>query len=143
MRRIILVGMLLLFFSCEKNETNDLLPTADVNVTVNLRLPQYFRLLTPGSSVYIPNVGVNGIWVINSVIGGYSSESSYKAFDAACPEYSCKDKMEFDKQFKLKCKCHNVEYSIYDGSPQDKKHTRFAREYRVRTIDKFNIVITN
>ncbi|MBS9767443.1 MAG: hypothetical protein KGV44_07875 [Flavobacteriaceae bacterium] len=137
MQRILVVALLLLFFSCEKNETNDLLPNVVVNVPVNLNLPQYYKLQIPGNYTYISNGGVNGIWLIAR------KTNSFKAFDASCPEYNCKEKMEFDGVFKLKCKCHNVEYSVYDGSPQDKKHTRFAREYQVRRVDKFNLLITN
>ncbi len=129
---------MVLFFSCEKNETNDLLPNIDVNFIIDMRLPKYQDLQFPGNWMYINEEGVNGILIVNR--GGKSVP--YKAFDASCPEYACKEKMEFDGSLKLKCKCHDVEYSILDGSPQDEKHTSFAREYRV-SVDKFYIHISN
>ncbi len=127
-----------LFFSCEKNETNDLLPDVDVNFVIDMRLPKYQNLQFPGNWMYIDGEGINGILIVNK--GGKSDP--YKVFDRACPNNSCNTKMEFDGRLKLKCSCDNIEYSIYDGSPQDKKYTRFAREYKA-SQNSFYIHITN
>ncbi len=138
MRKIIFMALVMLFFSCEKNETNDLLPDIDLNVFIDMRLPMYQKLQIQGSWMYIDNEGINGILLINK--GG---KMPYKAFDRACPDNTCTKKMVFDGSLKLKCECHNVEYSRLDGSPQDNSHTRSAREYNVFVLDKFNIHITN
>ncbi len=129
---------MVLFFSCEKNETNDLLPNVDVNFIIDMRLPKYQNLQFPGNWMYIDEEGVNGLVIVHK--GGKTAP--YKVFDRACPDNTCAKKMVFDGSLKLKCECDNVEYSIYDGSPQDEKHTRFAKEYRVR-VSNFYIHVTN
>lgn len=138
MRKIGLILIFIGFISCEKNETHDLLPKIPVNVTIDMKLPQYVPLQTVGGWVYINNEGVNGIVVVNRGIGA----SKYKAFDRACPNNDCKKPMEFDGSLKLKCTCDSSEYSILDGSPQTSKNTHFAREYTV-TNQQFLLRITH
>ena len=44
MRNILLFCLLISFISCEKNDTEDLLPDVPVDVYVNLNLPQFINL---------------------------------------------------------------------------------------------------
>jgi nitrite reductase/ring-hydroxylating ferredoxin subunit len=135
MRKLILLLFLSTFFSCEKNETNDLLPDATVNETINLNLSQYVNLLTPSGWVYASG-GVKGIFI-------QYSGTSYKAFDRACPNYDCSKAMTFDGSLKLKCSCDSSEYSIIDGSPQTSGNSYFAREYKVNVVSSTSLIITN
>lgn len=45
MHKLFLLLVLAVFFSCEKNDTNDLLPDVFVDETINLNLPQYIDLI--------------------------------------------------------------------------------------------------
>lgn len=126
MRKLLLLFVLLFSISCEKNETNDILPEFSFNETINLNLPQYIDLQVPGGWAYT-NGGIQGIIIQNTGIGS----PPYKAFERACPNYDCNSPMVFDGSLKLKCTCDDSEYSIYDGSPQTQGNHHFAREYRV------------
>ncbi len=138
MRNLFLLLVLTLFFSCEKNDTNDVLPDVYVDETINLNLPQYIDLKTPSGWVYT-NGGVNGIIIQNAGIGN----PPYKAFDRACPNNDCAKSMNFDGGLRLKCSCDNSEYSIIDGSPQTAGNNHFAREYRVIVLNNSTLNITN
>jgi len=138
MRINIFLIIVLVFTSCEKNDSLDILPDKSVNVTLNLDLPQYINLLTPTGWTYT-NGGLNGIVIQNSGIGN----PPYKAFDRACPNNDCQTPMNFDGSLKLKCSCDESEYSILDGSPQTSGNSNYAREYRVILINSKTINITN
>lgn len=138
MRINIFLIIVLVFTSCEKNDSLDILPDKSVNVTLNLDLPQYINLLTPTGWAYT-NGGLNGIVIQNSGIGN----PPYKAFDRACPNNDCQTPMNFDGSLKLKCSCDESEYSILDGSPQTSGNSNYAREYRVILINSKTINITN
>ncbi|MDO9275911.1 MAG: hypothetical protein Q7T92_10225 [Lutibacter sp.] len=138
MRKLFLLLLLAVFFSCEKNDTNDVLPDVFVNETINLNLPQYINLQTPSGWAYTSG-GIKGIVLQNTGIGN----PPYKAFDRACPNNDCAAPMTFDGSLKLKCSCDNSEYSIIDGSPQTAGNSHFAREYRVNVLSGSTLNITN
>ena len=141
MRKLILLLILVTFFSCEKNDTIDFLPKATVDVTLNLNLPQYQNLQIPTGWVYIekgPNKGLQGILIQNTGL-----TPKYKAFERACPNNDCNTPMIFDGSLKMKCPCDQSEYSIIDGSPQTSGNIHFAREYRVLVINSTTLNITN
>ena len=138
MQKLFLLLSLVIFFSCEKNDTNDVLPEVFVDETINLNLPQYINLQTPSGFAYITG-GIKGIVVQNTGIGN----PPYKAFDRACPNNDCSTSMNFDGSLKLKCPCDNSEYSIIDGSPQTAGNKHFAREYKVFVINSATLKITN
>lgn len=130
MRNFIFLCMVLFaFFSCEKNDNEDILPNVPVDVTIDLNLPQYLDLNTPSGWVYTigGNDGIQGIWIQNTGAGN----PHYKAFERACPNNDCINPMLFDGGLKLKCQCDKSEYSIIDGAPQTAGNNYFAREYRV------------
>ncbi|PHS53568.1 MAG: hypothetical protein COB01_04495 [Lutibacter sp.] len=138
MRNLLLLFLFLIFFSCEKNETNDILPNVPVNITLNLNLPQYQDLLIPNGWTVV-NGGVKGILIQNIGVGN----PPFKAFDRACPTNDCSSAMTFDGSLKMKCPCDSSEYSIIDGSPQTSGYSNFAREYRVNLINPKTLNITN
>jgi nitrite reductase/ring-hydroxylating ferredoxin subunit len=137
MRTLILFLFLVSFFSCEKNETNDVLPNVSVNETINLNLPQYIDLQTPGGSVYSLG-GIKGIFIKNTGL-----TPKFKAYERACPNYDCTTPMTFDGIGKMKCPCDLSEYSILDGSPQTRANLHYAREYKVNAVNASSLIITN
>ena len=138
MQKFFLLLAFALFFSCEKNETNDVLPDVFVDETINLNLSQYINLQTPSGFAYT-NGGIKGIVVQNTGVGN----PPYKAFDRACPNNDCAAPMNFDGSLKLKCPCDNSEYSIIDGSPQTAGNSHFAREYKVIVLSSSTLNIRN
>jgi len=137
MRNFFLLFLMLTLFSCEKNETYDILPDVPVNITINLNLPQFNKLKTPPNWEYI-NGGINGI-----LIQSTGQTPAYKAYDRACPNNDCTSSMVYDGSLRMKCPCDNSEYSILEGSPQTTGNSYFAREYRVTQINATTIIITN
>ncbi len=138
MRKLFLLFLLISFFSCEKNETNDILPNIPVDFTVDLNLPQYINLQIPNGWSYAIG-GIKGILILNTGIGS----PPFKAFDRACPNNDCNSPMNFDGSLKFKCPCDDSEYSIIDGSPQTPGNSHFAREYRVNVLNSSTLNITN
>jgi len=133
--------LLATLFSCEKNESYDVLPYATVNITLNLNLPQYQKLQIPTEWVYLEkgvNRGLQGI-----IIQSTGLTPPYKAYEAACPNNDCTSPMVFDGSLKMKCSCDKSEYSIIDGSPQTSGNSHFAREYKVTRLNATTIIITN
>lgn len=138
MRKLLLLCLLISTFSCEKNDTDDLLQDISVDVVIDLNLPQYIDLQTPTGWVYT-NGGLKGILIQNIGVGN----PPYKAFERACPNNDCVSPMTFDGSLKLTCKCDASEYSIIDGSPQTEGDIHFAREYRVLVTSPSTLNITN
>jgi len=141
MRTLFLLFLITTLFSCEKNEVNDVLPFAPVDITLNLNLPLYQKLKTPTEWVYIEkgaNRGLQGI-----IIQSTGLTPPFKAFEAACPNNDCASPMVFDGSLRMKCPCDKSEYSILDGSPQTSGNPYFAREYRVNQINPSTLIITN
>jgi len=141
MRKLLLLFFIISFISCEKNETNDILPYANVDVTINLNLPEFQNLQIPTEWAYIDkgiNRGLQGI-----IIQSTGLTPPYKAYERACPNNDCTSPMVFDGSLKMKCPCDNSEYSIIDGAPQTLGNSHFAREYRVNQINPTTLIITN
>ena len=80
--RAIKIYALLLFiitaFACRKDRNDDLIPNVPVNFSIQLSLPGYSNLNSPGGSVEVPGVGYKGVVVYRSIDG-------FVAFDMACP----------------------------------------------------------
>lgn len=112
-----LILTLIFILSCSKNDTsnrNPYLPDADFSFDINLNLPLYGSLSTPGSSIYIGNnnVGIKGVFVFNT-------GSSYLAWEASCPNHapsSCST-MVIEGGTSCRCACEDYLYSLADGSP--------------------------
>ncbi len=79
----VLISVVLVACS-NSNNSNDnckFLLNIGVNVNINLNLPQYSQLQFISNSVYIPNVGNNGVIVTNSGTG-------FLAWDASDPNHT-------------------------------------------------------
>ena len=126
-----------ILFGCDSNSpinNNPYLPNYNVNVSINLSLPEYSNLKFVSNAVYIPNQGVRGIFVFNT-------GSGYVAFDAACPNQalsSCStmnfkkldpvDPLKIDKTTVV-CSCDGAEYSLFPGQSKGKQYP--LKQYRV------------
>lgn len=139
MRKLLLICLFFSLFSCEKNDTFDLLPIVPVDIRINLNLPQYIELQIPGNWNDSTVGGIRGIFIQNIGIG----TPPFKAFELACPNNDCNAPMVFDGSLKFKCPCDNSEYSVIDGSPQTAGNSQFAREYKVIVISDTELIITN
>ncbi len=141
MQKLLYLFLIVLLISCEKNETNDVLPYAPVDITLNLNLPLYQKLQIPSEWIYIDagaNKGLQGIFLQNVGL-----TPPFKAFERACPNNDCNMPMVFDGSLRMKCPCDNSEYSIIDGAPQTSGNSHFAREYKVNQINPTTLIITN
>ncbi|WP_196895204.1 Rieske (2Fe-2S) protein [Aureivirga marina] len=128
-----------LFISCEENETNDNLPAQTVNLSLNLRNPEFISLRTPGGIGYAQG-GFQGLIIYN--VNG----RTFKVFERACPHLNpntCGG-MTVKGSTRLECPCDNAEFNILNGSPLTEGINYFAREYRATYNEATDILrITN
>ena len=95
-----------------ENENCKFLLNLDVNVYINLSLPQYSQLQYVSNSVYIANVGNAGIIVSN--IG-----SGFMAWDASDPNHSPNNSCHLEiSGLEATCSCGDENtYSLVTGQP--------------------------
>lgn len=115
-RILILLGVLLLFQNCEKNnfQRNPFLQEAKFSKTYKLNLPEYNKLRIAGGVVQLDNVGLRGIVVIN--IGN----NYMMAWDRACPSQALSDCSQMTLEsdhLSMLCPCTGVKYSLVNGLP--------------------------
>ena len=143
MRKYILLIIASLFFlGCSDNENsnkNPYIPNYTFSVDLNLNLPLYSNLKSPGNGIYYSgqSAGAKGIIVFN--IGN----NNYNAFDAACPnqEISSCSTMTI-KGINALCACDNKEYNLFTGQG-DATVTYPMKQYRVQVISETQIRIYN
>ncbi|MDO4881317.1 MAG: hypothetical protein Q3983_08560 [Capnocytophaga sp.] len=119
----------LLFLNCEKDrERNPYLPEARFNTKINLNLPMYDNLKQPLSPVYLDNVGLRGVIVIN--VGG-----TIFARERACPNHPLSDcsTMQTKDNRIFECPCDEVTYDIATGAPIKGNSNYSMLDYRVST----------
>jgi nitrite reductase/ring-hydroxylating ferredoxin subunit len=118
MKKITYAILTLIFIlSCSNDDTsnrNPYLADANFSFDINLNLPLYGSLSTPGSSIYIGNnnVGIKGVFV-------YNTGSGYLAWEASCPNHtpsSCST-MVIEGGTTCRCDCEDYLYSLANGSP--------------------------
>lgn len=135
----LLMCTLLLACSSDQGQRNPYLPEIGFRFEINLNLPLYSPLTTPGNAVYIgaQGVGVRGVFVMNS---GFA----YRAFEASCPNHSpspCST-TQLEGQTAV-CPCEGFEYSLFTGQqfsvPQD--GTRYFNMLEYSATQSGNIVI--
>ncbi len=132
MKNVLIKALIcLLIVSCSKNDTNkncNFLVNAGVEFTVNLSLPEFNNLLSPGNSVYVGNQGNGGVIVTNSGIGLF-------AWDAADPNhaYSNCSIMNIIGGINAKCNCEDEnEYSLVTGQSLNNSTLRCGlKQYRI------------
>ena len=141
-KKIILLCVTICFFSCsDDNGNNDVLPSVNINETINLDLPQYIELQVPGSWAYAPGgiKGIKGLIIYN--ING----TQYKAYERSCPHLSPSScsQMVIENSIKMVCPCDNSKFNILNGSPLTDRINNAAREYLVTPINGNTLRITN
>ena len=112
-RRYTWFFFLFLLICCNNNSDrrNPYLPELGFRFEINLNLPLYSPLSSPGNAVYInsTNAGIRGVFVINT---GFD----FMALEASCPNHvpnNCST-MELDGQI-ARCACEDYEYSLFNG----------------------------
>ena len=101
---------------CDNSTTdrNPYLLEPQFSIDINLNLPQYGSLNTPGSALYIGgnNVGIQGIIVYNQGFG------NYLAWEASCPNHvpsNCSTLQVVDG-ITAECGCDDFLYSLLNGA---------------------------
>ena len=131
--------MIFLFLiGCSDNENsnkNPYIPNYNFSVELNLNLPLYSNLKSPGNGIYYSSqdAGAKGLII-------FYTGSTYNAFDAACPNQalsSCStmafkkldpnDPLKIDKTTVV-CPCDNAEYSLFSGQSAGKQYP--LKQYR-------------
>ena len=138
-KAILLVIISHLFLGCSDNENsnkNPYIPNYNFSVDLNLNLPLYANLKSPGNGIYYANAGAKGLIVFNS-------GSGYNAFDAACPnqEISSCSTMTI-KGINALCACDNKEYNLFTGQATTAA-TYPMKQYRVQVVSETLIRIYN
>lgn len=105
-----------LTLSCDNSTTNrnPYLLEPQFSIDINLNLPQYGSLNTPGSALYISgnNVGIKGIIVYNQGFG------TYLAWEASCPNHvpSTCSTLTITGGINAQCPCDDYLYSLLNGA---------------------------
>lgn len=123
----------LFFIGCSDNENsnkNPYIPNHNFSVELNMNLPLYSGLKSPGNGIYYsgPGAGAKGLII-------FYTGSTYNAFDAACPnqEISSCSTMTI-KGINALCACDNKEYNLFTGQG-DGTVTYPMKQYRVEVND--------
>ena len=138
-KNILLLIISLFFLRCSDNQNsnkNPYIPNYSFSVDLNLNLPLYSNLKSPGNGIYYSNAGAKGIIVFNTGTG-------YNAFDAACPnqEISSCSTMTI-KGINALCACDNKEYNLFTGQGSTTV-TYPMKQYRVQVVSDTQIRIYN
>ncbi|HLO74092.1 MAG TPA: hypothetical protein VK164_09175 [Flavobacterium sp.] len=140
MKKYILLVLVAVFISCDKenfNNTNPYLPNYAFTYNINMNLPQYNSLKFPSNAVYINagNTGVRGVFVFNT-------GSGYVAFDAACPNQALSSCSTMTLNgINAVCPCDDVSYSLFSGQAPEMEYP--MKQYRVEQLDDFNLRVYN
>tara|TARA_R110002050_G_scaffold30963_6_gene79295 strand:+ start:2276 stop:2704 length:429 start_codon:yes stop_codon:yes gene_type:complete len=130
------------FMACSgpgnENENCKFLLNLNVKVRVYLNLPQYSQLQFDTESVYIPNVGNNGIIVTNAV-------TSFLAWDASDPNHSPNSCSALEiSGLEATCGCGDGNtYSLINGQPLNSSTLVCGlKNYRVEKVGN-TLLISN
>ncbi|HIP49482.1 MAG TPA: hypothetical protein EYG92_11030 [Lutibacter sp.] len=141
MKNLFIILVIFSLFSCDDPQYNDLLPDKAIDVTINLNLPAYISLQTPGgwaetSTKENLGHGFKGLFI-------YRSNSRYYAYERACPhkDVDACEPMTFDGSF-LICPCDQSKFNFLNGGGSTDVTYR-AREYHVQEINSATLRITN
>ncbi|MCF8713325.1 hypothetical protein JM658_00650 [Joostella atrarenae] len=125
---------LFIFSACSGDDSsfdNPNLIEPGFSYSINLNLPLYAGLATPGTAVYVndSNVGIRGIFVINLF-------GSYRAWEASCPNHPPNNCSTMTLSgVTCKCSCEEYEYELAGGSlisePTGETSTYPLQEYNV------------
>ena len=130
---------IILLSNCSTSfQNNDVLPTIQVNETIDLSLPEFINLNTPQNWAY-GNGGIKGIIIYN--ING----REFKAFERAAPhiQISGCSQMVVENNIRMRCPCDDSEFNVLNGSPLTDGVDKNAREYLVSNLNGVVLRITN
>ncbi len=132
-RRILFLALLItLLFSCstadENRNNNPYLVDINVNLTINLGLPEYNSLNFPGNSYTTYNYGLNGVVVYNI------NNSQYLAFELTDPNHPVSSCSRLTVNGLIAtCDCGDGnEYNILTGEITKGEGQYALKSYRVR-----------
>lgn len=124
-----------LVMSCKENEQNQIVPYTPVNLSLELSLPQFQVLQSPGSAIIFANAGYRGHGVIV-----YRLIDDFYAYDATCPQHiETPTAIELDgvSAGTATCPhCHTT-YLLMTGFSQDGKAQHPLQHYRAWIMGNF------
>lgn len=141
MKSLLLSLIVLFIVSCDDFEYKDLLPDQQVDVRIDLSIPQYNALQVPGGWAYTPQgggYGIKGIFIYNF------NNSIYYAYERACPHLPLSEcsVMEY-ADGSLVCPCDNSRFNFLNGGVSTTGVQYNAREYHVQVTGSNSLRITN
>ena len=139
----IIILIIALNLSCSNDSPsnrNPFLIDASFSFDINLNLPLYGSLGTPGSSIYIgnENVGLKGVFV-------YNTGSGYVAWEASCPNHtpnSCST-MDIEGGATCRCSCEDYLYSLANGAPLSDSTEKLHGLLFYRVEENGNILVVS
>ena len=141
MKKVLVIVMILLTFSCSKdenrNDNNPNLINPLVSLNLNLNLPQYNALNFAGNSIIINQQGIKGIVVYNV------NNEIYTAFELSDPNHlpsECSRMMIDGIVAKCPCQSDDNEYNIVTGKHRSQPNFYPMQQYFTeRTGDNLRI----
>ena len=134
MEKNIKILVFLIFFACSTKE--DYIPLVNVNEQIDLNLPEFIQLKTPGATMFIEG-GVKGIVVFNS------GANNYKAYDRNCsykPSLECSIIDSVNSSFVL-CSCCGSAFLLdQDGTAVNSPAIIGLRQYECNLDLNTNIL---
>jgi len=146
MKKLFLIPIVVLLFNCSGDDNNNanncnFLIDAGVNLEVNLNLPQFNQLMFPSNSVFVPNQGINGVWLwsLNS-----DTILAWEATDPSRPIESCSVLTETTTGI-VESSCDQVNrYALASGGPLNgNTEPCTLRPYRVESLGNNVFLVTN
>jgi hypothetical protein len=134
MRNALLLLMLFALLSCGK-DNGPRIPEVYVNYPLTI---QEFNIKSENGIMLVDKQGVAGLMIVRI------SSNSYKAFDRCSsvdPEKKCVVVPE--STFTASDPCSGGKWLLQDGSPVKAPAVRNLKEYQVRIINSFNLLVTN
>ena len=137
---LILLAFIPFLFACDSgsfNNNNPNIPNFQVNLQLNLSLPQYSNLQFASNHVveYGFGSGARGIVIFNA-------GNNYLAFDLACPNQpfaTCTSPMTITG-IEAKCDCDNTTYNLFSGQSPGQQYP--MKQYRVE-LNGGNLIVYN
>ncbi|WP_248724855.1 hypothetical protein [Seonamhaeicola sp. ML3] len=128
MRILYCICFILLFNACDtRNDVDEncrFLLDINVNLSINLSLPQYSELQFAGNSVYIPNVGNGGIIVASTGFDFFAWDAS----DPNKPPSNCSVLVPNGLFATSGCEDENT-YNLITGEPTENPNLRCSLKF--------------
>ena len=135
---IYVLSCALILVSCSSDDARinnpNLTPIA-FNISLNTNFPEYSNLQFPGNAVYVANVGIKGIFVINTGTG-------ILAWEASDPNHVPNDcSTMILSGVEVTCPCEDNTYNLYTG--QDKAQSLPYTLLPYRVAQEGNLIIVS